>query len=111
MAKLYNLARMTTPTTGTGTISLGSPVSGCLSFDEAGVQDGETVSYGITDGANSEVGRGIYTASGTTLSRTPLKSTNSNSEIDLSGTAQVFITILAEDISSGADLLQVQIFS
>ena len=102
MAKLYNLARMTTATTGSGTIALGSAVSGYLTFDEAGVQDGDPVSYGIKDGANSEVGTGTYTASGTTLTRTVTKSTNSNTAISLSGTAEVFITARAEDFSVSA---------
>jgi hypothetical protein len=92
MAKLYNLARMTTATTGTGTITLGSAVSGYLTFAGAGVANGETVTYAIKDGANSEIGEGVYTASGTTLTRTVIKSTNSDSAINLSGAAEVFIT-------------------
>ena len=97
MAKLYNLARVQTATTGTGTITLGSPVSPFLSFSSAGVGNGETVSYAIQDGANSETGRGVYTSSGTTLTRSVLKSTNSNTPINLSGSAQVVITAVAED--------------
>jgi hypothetical protein len=102
MAKLYDLARMTTATGGTGTITLGSAVSGFLSFSGAGVADGDVVSYGIKDGANSEVGTGTYTASGTTLTRTVTKSTNSNTAISLSGTAEVYITLRAEDIVTSA---------
>lgn len=98
MAKLYNLARMTTATTGTGTITLGSAVSGYKSFSDAGISNGETITYAITDGTASEIGRGVYTASGTTLTRSVLKSTNSNNAINLSGSAQVFITPAAEDI-------------
>lgn len=98
MSKLYNLARMTTATTGTGTLTLGSAVSGYLTFAAAGVIDQQIVSYGIRDGANSEVGLGLYTASGTTLTRTVTSSTNSNAAISLSGTAEVFITVRAQDI-------------
>lgn len=98
-AKLYNLARMTTATTGTGTITLGSAVSGYLSFAGAGVANSDIVSYGIQDGSNSEVGTGTYTTAGTTLTRTVTKSTNSNTAISLSGTAQVFVTARAEDLS------------
>jgi hypothetical protein len=98
MAKLYDLARMTTATTGAGTITLGAAVSGYLTFALAGVANGDTVSYGIKDGANSEIGTGVYTASGTTLTRTPTKSTNGNAAISLSGTAEVFITPRAEDL-------------
>lgn len=97
MAKLYNLARVTTATTGTGTITLGSAVSGFLSFDDAGVQNGDTVSYGIKDGTSSEVGSGVYDSAAKTLTRNVSKSTNSDQPINLSGSAEVFITPLAED--------------
>ena len=100
MAKLYNLARMTTATTGTGTITLGSAVSSYLTFASAGVGNGETVTYAIVDGANREIGRGVYTASGTTLTRTVLKSTNANAAISLSGSAEVFITAASEDLAN-----------
>ena len=56
MAKLYNLARVNTATTGTGTITLGSAVAGYLTFALAGVADGDVVDYGIKDGSNSEIG-------------------------------------------------------
>src|SRR5258708_38117013 len=96
--KLYDLARMTTATNTSGTITLGAAVSGFLTFAQAGASDGETVRYTISDGANSEVGIGVYTASGTTLTRGPMKSTNGNAAITLSGTAEVAITAIAEDI-------------
>ena len=102
MPKLYNLARMTTATTGTGTITLGAAVSGYLTFALAGVSDGDVVDYGIKDGANSEIGTGTYTASGTTLTRTVTKSTNSNSAISLSGSAEVFITPRAETLNDAS---------
>lgn len=100
MARLYNLARVTTSTTGTGTITLGAAVSGYLTFALAGASDGDIVAYGIKDGANSEVGTGTYTSAGTTLTRTVTKSTNSNTAISLSGSAEVFITARAEDIAT-----------
>jgi hypothetical protein len=102
MAKLYNLARMTTATTGTGTITLGAAAAGYLTFALAGVVDGDVVAYGIKDGNNSEVGTGTYTASGTTLTRSVTKSTNSNSPINLSGTAEIFIVARVEDFVNKA---------
>lgn len=99
-AKLYDLASMSTSTTGTGTITLGAATAGFLTFAGAGVQDGQTVSYAIFDNAGaSEVGRGVYTASGTTLTRGPLISTNSNAAINLSGSATVRISAIAEDFT------------
>jgi hypothetical protein len=104
VAKLYNLARMTTPTNGTGTITLGAAVSSFLTFTQAGVSDGETITYAIEDLGNSarEIGRGVYTAAGPTLTRSVLKSTNSDAAINLSGSAQVFITAAKEDFPVAA---------
>lgn len=100
MAKLYNLARMTTTTIGTGTITLNGAVNGFLTFAQAGVADGQTVSYSIREGDNTEVGRGVYASAGTTLTRSVLKSTNANAAISLTGVAEVFISALAEDFNA-----------
>jgi len=97
MSSLYNLVKVKTNTTGSGIIDLGNPVSGFLSFSTGGVLDGDTVSYGIIDSTNSEVGKGFYSASGSTLTRSVINSTNNNNPISLSGDATVFITALADD--------------
>jgi len=99
MVKLVNRARMSTSTTGTGTITLGSAENGYQSFDDAGVPDGDVVRYVIEDGANWEVGTGTYTASGTTLTRTVTESSNSDAALNLSGNAVVFIGPAAQDFS------------
>jgi len=99
MAKLYNLARMTTTTTGSDVITLGVAVPGRLDFETAGVTDGETISYGIVEGNNSEVGRGVYGGSGSSLTRSVLASTNGGDPIVLVGSAHVFIVGLAEDFN------------
>ena len=110
--KLVNLARMTSATVGVGTLSLGTAVDGCVTFASAGVVDGDVVSYGISDGVNSEVGRGTYAASGATLSRdTVLTSTNAGAKIYCSGNQQVYITVLAEDLATIMDILMVQTFN
>lgn len=100
-AKLYNLARMTVSgTPGTGDITLLSAVSGYLTFALAGAANGETVTYAIKDGANSEIGRATYNSAGPTLSgRTVLASTNSNAAISASSAAEVFISPAAEDVA------------
>jgi hypothetical protein len=105
MAKIFNIARMSTATAGTGAITVGAAVAGYLSFAGAGLADGDTFTYGIEDGTSREIGRGVYTAAGTSFTRTVLKSTNSNTAISLSGTAQVFITAAAEDIVNSANNL------
>jgi hypothetical protein len=97
MVKLVNRAKMTTTTTGTGTITLGSAKSGYQSFAAAGLIDGDAVRYVIEDGSNWEVGIGTYTASGATLTRTVSESSNSGAEIVLSGGASVFVAATTED--------------
>ena len=98
MPKLVNRAKMSTSTTGTGTITLGSASSGFQTFADSGVADGDTIRYVIEDGTSWEIGSGVYTASGTTLTRSVLESSNSDSALNLSGSATVFVTAVAEDI-------------
>jgi len=99
LAFLHDMAEMTvTGTPGTGTITLNAAVSGYQTFAASGVIDGEIVSYSIRDvGGTWEVGRGTYTASGTTLTRGALYSSNSNSAISATSSAVVWIAVLAED--------------
>lgn len=98
MAKLFNRARMTITSTGTGTLTVGSAVTGYQTFASAGVANGDVVSYAIEDGANWEIGTGTYTSSGTTLSRTVTASSNSNTAISVTTSAQVYVTALVADI-------------
>ena len=99
MAVLKNRAKMSTSTTGTGTITLGSALSGYQSFTDAGLTTGAITRYTIQDGVNWEIGLGTYTTAGTTLTRTPSESSSGGSAINLSGNAEVFITAAAEDVS------------
>jgi hypothetical protein len=92
MPTLANRVRMTTATTGTGTITLGSAVSGFQSFADGGITNGQVVHYVIEDGTAWEIGTGTYTSSGTTLSRTVEESSNSDAALNLTGSAEVFIT-------------------
>lgn len=97
MVRVVNRAKMTTATTGTGTITLGSASSGLQSFSAAGLLNGDNVRYTIEDGVDWEVGLGVYTSSGTTMSRT-LNSSSTGSLLSLSGSAVVYVTVGAQDI-------------
>jgi hypothetical protein len=107
---LLNLVRQTTATTGTGTVTLGSAVSGFISAASAGAANGASYSYAIeadyvTVGDDSvpssrEVGHGTYTSSGTTLTRTVVNSTNGNALLNLAGDAQVIIGITTESLTA-----------
>jgi len=104
---LGNRAKMSTSTTGTGTISLGSALSGYQSFENAGITNGQTIRYAIEDGTAFEIGSGTYTSSGTTLTRSVTESSNSDNAITLSGNAEVFVTATVADlfINDGASTL------
>lgn len=104
MGLLYDLARMTTLTTGNGaSLVLDTAVPTFLSFDDAGVPDGGGVSYAIVDGLHRETGRGLYTTSSKTLTRAVESSTAAGARITLSGSAVVFITALDKDFREWND--------
>ena len=89
----------TTATTGTGTITLAGAVEDFETFT-AGIGDGNTTYYCIFHESDSynewEVGYGVFTASGTTLTRTAITSSNGDAlESFSAGTKSVFCTLPA----------------
>jgi hypothetical protein len=109
--QLFDLVKMTTPTTGAGTLILGSAVGTFRSFATAGVPNGATVRYVIADPGlvptQREWGTGVYTSSGTTLTRV-LGGSSTGALLNLSGAAHIAIAPMAEDllpyVASRADI-------
>ena len=92
--------RETTTTEGTGTIALGGAVTNFETFT-ANLSNSDTTYYAIVDNTNGdfEVGLGTFTASGSTLSRSVIASSNSNNLVNFGvGTKDVFITVPASKI-------------
>ena len=113
MVVLADRVKVYTSSTGTGSIVLGSAVQGYQTFYAAGVVDGDTVRYVIEDNNNSdwEIGTGVYTHSGTQLSRT-LSSSSTGSLLNLSGNnTLVFISPSSSDLILSSNAFTVNEFT
>lgn len=104
MARLLNMVRQTVSavaSSGTGALTLSTAASGYDTFAGAGAVDGAIYSYAIQEGTKWEVGRGTYTASGTTLARTTIiRSSQGNGVAETFTTAAICIcTELKEDFA------------
>ena len=91
--------------TGTGSFVVASAVTGYLTPAQASATDQKSYRYAaqIVDGSGNitdwEIGTGTYTVSSTTLTRTVLKSSNSDSAVAFSTVPQVMLTAFAGDLT------------
>lgn len=95
---LANRVKVAVATTGTGTVTLGAAASGYRTFAGASIADGSTVRYVIEEGTTWEIGTGVYTLAGTTLTRV-LTESSSGALISLAGAATLWLDIVEHDIA------------
>lgn len=100
MPEYGDRVKETTTTAGTGAVTLAGAVADFQSFGQA-FADGAQVAYTITDNVTSwEVGIGIFTAAGPSLSRdTVLSSSNAGLLVNFgAGSKDVFNTLPATEV-------------
>lgn len=94
-----DLVEFRTNTVGTGSpLSIGAATDGHRGSEA--LTDGATYSYSIASRGGYEVGRGVYSQSGQTITRGTLLSSDSNNPIAIQSGSVVAIVLLAEDLSS-----------
>lgn len=103
MTLVLNRAKVNTATIGNGTVTLGGAVVPFQTFANAGAVDGHTYSYLIEEGVAWEIGTGVYTAAGPTLTRNLIAS-STGAKLVLAGAATVACVANAADIGAGGML-------
>lgn len=86
MTVALNRVQVNTATTGAGTVTLGGATLSYQTFAAAGALTGQIIDYLIVEGASWEIGWGLYSSTGPTLTRN-LKQSSSGSLLSLGGAA------------------------
>ncbi|MFG6535685.1 hypothetical protein ACGYK5_17810 [Sulfitobacter sp. 1A16787] len=97
--------KVSTATTGTGTLTLGAPLAGFQSFADGGVGNGQAVTYVIEDGLNVEIGTGTYSAgtlTRSTVHRSIVGGVAGSAKLNLSGRALVYVTARGSELDHAA---------
>lgn len=99
MASPYaSFVKETSSAPGTSTFTLAGAVAGFQAFSSA-FATGQVVYYSAFDASNWEDGWGVYTTSGTTLTRNVQESSNSNSAVNFTGTTTIECVIPAKELA------------
>jgi hypothetical protein len=90
---LLDRVKVSTATTGVGTLTLGAADATFQTFPAAGGIDGQIYTYLIENGTNWEIGDGVLGASGTTITRNVIQSqiagVTGTTALTLAGTSKV----------------------
>lgn len=92
--------------TGTGTFTVSSAITGYMTPATAGAVDGQSYAYAAEsdDLSQWEVGLGVYTSSGATLTRATIyKSSTGGSAVSFTAAPKVTLTVTAADMADAAD--------
>lgn len=95
-----NRVKQATATTGTGTITLGAALIRFHTMAQAGAVNGRSYRYLIEDGNAWEIGTGVYTSAGPTMTRV-LEESSTGSLLNLSGLAVLSQVAAAADYAAG----------
>jgi hypothetical protein len=100
MARLINNAVFVAAAGGTGAFGVAGALQGFQTPAVAGATDGPTYRYraqntGLTEW---EEGNGVFSGTGTVLSRTVITSSNANTLVSFTAAPNVVITLRAEDV-------------
>jgi len=103
MATVYllNSVKVATPTTGTGSVTVGAAEPGYLTPAEAGAVNGRVYTWRLDDGDDFEIFVGTYSSSGPTISRdtvlvSKVGGTAGTSKLNLSGSAKLSVVPVAQ---------------